>query len=420
MKIKVTEKPYDEVLKLPKEKHIKPVKQKAIWRKIMKLASAGELKAINFKLETEGMEKLKKDEPALFLMNHSSFTDLQITSTILADRQYHIVMTNDGLVGKASLMRAIGCIPTRKFISDTTLVKDMIYAVKELNSSILMFPEASYSFDGTETPLPDSLGKCIKLLGIPVVMIRTKGAFLRDPLYNNLQKRKVNVTAKETYLLSPDDVKNMSASEINAVLKEAFSYNHFKEQVELGVTIDEDFRTDGLERVLYKCPNCLKEDSMVGKGIKIKCNSCGAEHELLPSGKLSGVNCETAFEYIPDWYAWERACVKKEIEEGTYSLDIPVDIMVLMDTKSVYKVGAGRLAHSKDGFSLSGCDGKLDFSLSVKKTYSLYADYFWYEIGDMIAIGDGERQYYCFPKVDTPVAKARLATEELYKGITKG
>ena len=415
MKIKVTEMPYDEVLKLPREKHIKPVKQKAVWRKIMKLASEGELKATNFKLETEGMEKLNAGEPALFLMNHSSFTDLQITSTILADRQYHIVMTNDGLIGKASLMRAIGCIPTRKFISDTALVKDMIYAVKELNSSILMFPEASYSFDGTETPLPDSLGKCIKLLGIPVVMIRTKGAFLRDPLYNNLQKRKVNVTAKETYLLSSDDVKTMSTSEINAVLKEAFSYNHFKEQVELGIMIDEEFRADGLERALYKCPNCLKEGLMVGKGVRIKCGSCEAEHELLPSGELSGVSRDAAFKFVPDWYAWERECVKKEIEEGTYGLDIPVDIVVLVDTKSVYKVGSGRLIHNKEGFRLSGCDGKLDFSLSVKKSYSLYADYFWYEIGDMIAIGDGEMQYYCFPQVDTPVAKARLATEELYK-----
>ena len=43
-----------------------------------------------------------------------------------------------------------------------------------------MYPEASYSFDGTATPLPDSLGKCVKLLNIPVVMIKTYGAFARD------------------------------------------------------------------------------------------------------------------------------------------------------------------------------------------------------------------------------------------------
>ena len=33
----------------------------------------------------------------------------------------------------------------------------------------------------------------------------------------------------------------------------------------------------------------------------------------------------------------------------------------------------------------------------------------------MICIGDRDTQYYCFPPKGTPVAKARLATEELYK-----
>ena len=58
-----------------------------------------------------------------------------------------------------------------------------------------MYPEASYSFDGTATPLPDSIGRLVKMLGVPVVTIRTYGAFARQPLYNGLRKRKVNVSA---------------------------------------------------------------------------------------------------------------------------------------------------------------------------------------------------------------------------------
>lgn len=33
----------------------------------------------------------------------------------------------------------------------------------------------------------------------------------------------------------------------------------------------------------------------------------------------------------------------------------------------------------------------------------------------MIAIGNSDRLYYCFPKDSTPVARTRLAAEELYK-----
>ena len=45
----------------------------------------------------------------------------------------------------------------------------------------------------------------------------------------------------------------------------------------------------------------------------------------------------------------------------------------------------------------------------------MYADYYWYEIGDVIGIGDNEFSYFCFPGADVSVTKARLATEELYK-----
>ena len=47
---------------------------------------------------------------------------------------------------------------------------------------------------------------------------------------------------------------------------------------------------------------------------------------------------------------------------------------------------------------------------------SLYSDFYWYENGDMISIGDVQIQYYCFLKYgENVVARTRLATEELYK-----
>lgn len=82
-------------------------------------------------------------------------------------------------------------------------------------------------------------------------------------------------------------------------------------------------------------------------------------------------------------------------------------------------MGEGHLKHTKNGFELMGCDGKINYVQSGKATYSLYADYFWYEIGDMICIGNNSVQYYCFPKDQEHaiVAKARLATEEIYKSL---
>lgn len=65
---------------------------------------------------------------------------------------------------------------------------------------------------------------------------------------------------------------------------------------------------------------------------------------------------------------------------------------------------------------MNGCNGKIHYTQAPSYSYSLYSDFYWYEIGDMICIGDEKAQYYCFPKEGGDiVAKTRLAVEELYK-----
>ena len=49
------------------------------------------------------------------------------------------------------------------------------------------------------------------------------------------------------------------------------------------------------------------------------------------------------------------------------------------------------------------------------KVYLLNEEWIYWEMGDMISIGDMNALYYCFPPAGTPVAKARLAAEEMYK-----
>ena len=415
MKIKAKALAYEEVQKLPRERRKKPLKPGMFFRTLLKVLSAGELKAVDFRLIQEGMERLGADEPALFLMNHSCFLDLKIASTILYPRPFNIVCTSDGFLGKDWLMGRLGCIPTQKFVSDPALVRDMVYALKTLGSSVLLYPEASYSFDGTATPLPDTLGKLLKLLKVPVVMIETRGAFLHDPLYNGLQLRKVPVEATMRYLLSPADVEEKSVAELNRILKEQFAFDGFRYQREKGIRIAEPFRADGLNRVLYKCPVCGAEGRMEGKGIHLTCHACGQVWTLNELGALEAEGGEPVFDHVPDWYAWERGEVKKEIEAGTYRLDVPVEIRMLVDTKCLYTVGTGRLVHDGTGFTLTGCEGRLSYHQSPAASYSLYADYFWYELGDMICIGDGTTLYYCFPQgAGDVVAKTRLAAETLY------
>jgi len=286
--------------------------------------------------------------------------------------------------------------------------------LKEKKTSVLMFPEAGYSIDGTATTLPRKMGILLKKLGVPVVTVITQGAYMQQPLYNNLHRRKVKVRADVTCLFTAEDLKNMSVAELDAKLDEQFAFDNFRWQQENNIVVDEPFRADGLNRILYKCPHCMAESTMEGKGIKLLCHNCGAEYELTETGFLKADNA--IFTHVPDWYRWERQEVRKELENGTYKLDVEVEIGMMVNYDAIFMVGDGRLVHTEEGFHLTGNDGKLDYTQGPLASHCLNVDYFWYEIGDMICIGNQDALYYCFPKGQGDVvAKTRLAAEELYK-----
>jgi len=278
-----------------------------------------------------------------------------------------------------------------------------------------MYPEAGYSFDGRATALPRKMGVLLKKLGVPVVTVITQGAFARDPLYNGLQIRKVKVRADVTCLFTAEEVKEKSVAELDAALDAACGCDNFRYRQETGLVIDAPFRADGLNRILFRCPHCDREDKTEGKEIHWTCHDCGKQYELTQLGYLKATDGDTMFDHVPDWYDWQRRQVRQELTDGTYRLDRTVQIGMVVDYKAVYMVGQGRLVHDENGFRLTGCDGRLDYTQGPLHSYSINADYLWYEIGDVLCIGNHDVLYFCFPEGGDCVAKTRIAVEELYK-----
>ncbi|MBQ3235481.1 MAG: 1-acyl-sn-glycerol-3-phosphate acyltransferase [Clostridia bacterium] len=414
MKIKVKKLDFEQVQKLKRPKRKKPSKPSGVLKLLIRAISHGALKNVNFTYDFPERDTVGKG-PYLILMNHSSFLDLKIVSKIFKREKYNIVCTTDALVGKEFLMRKIGCVPTQKFVRDVALINDISYIVKKQKNSVLMYPEAGYSLDGSATPIPEGLGRLIKMLGVPVIFVKTFGAYHHDPLYNLLQLRKVDVSATVTVLASKEEVENLTVNALSEKVQTAFTFDNFKWQIENGVKITEKFRADGLERVLYKCPACNAEGHTVGKGITLKCNACGKEYTLTEYGQMQAVNGMTEYPHIPDWYNWQRECVKGEITDWKYQIETDVKLLMLVDYKRLYDVGEAVLTHDKSGFSLVGKGFPLNYRQGPLTSYSLNSDYYWYEMGDVVSIGDKNALYYCFPKKDGLVSKLRLATEEIYK-----
>lgn len=394
-----------------------PIRQPLIIVWLIWLLSKIMLVGKKYKVEKINMEGLKP--PYMLLSNHMYFIDFELATMGTFPYRVNNVMSIGGFYRRPWLIELIGGICTRKFTMDLHLIKSIRKVLKR-GDILAMYPEARYSPCGTTSYMPDSLGKLIKMSKVPVVAVVHRGNHLLTPFWNFRKPRKVPLHTTMELILTAEQVAKMSAEEINERVREALQYDDYRYQKENGILITEPYRAEGLHKVLYQCPNCRVESKMDSEGTEIFCRECGKRWNLNEDGTLAALSGETEFSHIPDWYAWQRECVKKEILSGEYKIEREVDIYMMIDTKCVYKVGDGTLTHTKDGFKLVGCDGQLEYTQAPELSYSLYSDFYWYEIGDVISIGTPKVLYYCIPKTKRDiVAKARIAAEEIYKLLKK-
>ena len=371
-----------------------------------------------YKVEKINMEGLKP--PYLLLSNHMYFIDFMLGAVGTFPHRVNNVVNIDGYYRRPWLMELIGCICTRKFVTDLHLVKS-IRRVLQRGDILCMYPEARYSPCGVTSYIPDSLGKLIKMNKVPVVVTIHRGNHLYSPFWNFRKKRKVPLHTTMTQILTPEQIENMTVSQINAVLRKAFEYDDYRYQKENGIRITESFRAERLHKVLYQCPNCLTESQMASQGTEIFCTHCGKRWNLNEDGTLTALSGETEFSHVPDWFRWERTQVQKQIDEGTYSFQDDVNIYSQPRAFNFVKLGPGKLTHSiQDGFTIAGFHNGSPFTIRRKPLQSnslhIEYDYCYLEPKDCVEISTENDSFTCYPQTqENVVTKLAFATEILYQ-----
>ena len=101
-----------------------------------------DLKTRNAKITKRGMEELE-GKPYLLLINHASMVDLNIMMMATHPYKANNVMTLEGFRDYTEiLMRNMGVLGKRKYVSDVHLVKNMKYCLHDLKTIFSLFAEA--------------------------------------------------------------------------------------------------------------------------------------------------------------------------------------------------------------------------------------------------------------------------------------
>jgi len=369
-----------------------------------------------------GAESLKG--PFLLLCNHNAFLDFKIASMLLGKNDANYVVAIDGFIGRENLLRNVGCICKRKFTNDMVLVKHLKRVVNMGNVAVI-YPEARYSLCGTTAVLPHSLGKLAKFLRVPVATLICHGHHVNSPFWDSSHERGVAYT-EATYklLFTAEQLEESSVEDINRAIVAEFSYDDFRWQKEKRIRIADPKRAEGLHRVLYQCPHCLKENKMESQGKHLFCTSCGKKWEMSEFGELCATEGDTRFSHIPDWYEWQRGNVRDEVLAGKYtSGELAVRVDSLPNAKKFIPIGRGTLIHDMEGFRVKVKDHHgfvREMIKDVESLYSCHIEYqYLFKYGDCIDLNTLEDTWYIYPEGDFSVTKMALATEELHSQYLK-
>ena len=370
-----------------------------------------------YRIEKVNMEGLKP--PYMLLSNHQYFIDFEITAVATYPHRINNVVSIDGFYRRPWLLELIGAICTRKFTMDLHLVRS-IRKVTKRGDVLCMYPEARYSPCGVQSYIPDSLGLLIKRNRVPVVTVVHHGNYLHTPFWNYRKKRKVPHHTVLTQLLTVEQIDAMTPEEIMTALREALTYDEYRYQKENGILIKEPYRAEGLHKVLYQCPHCMTESQMDSKGAELFCKSCGKTWFMEEDGSLTAKEGETEFSHIPDWFAWEREQVQKQVEQGTYCFEDEVDVYSLPRCWKFEHLGKAKLIHHPEaGFVLEGEYNGAPYRIqrTPMQTNSLHIeyDYCYIKPFDCVDISTENDSFYCYPTKENVVTKLAFATEILYQ-----
>ena len=393
-----------------------PVRQRLRW--LIRLLSIPTLVSHKAKIHKINMEGIKP--PYILYGNHNAFMDFMVMSKAVWPHRVNFVVAIDGYIGREWLLRSIGGICKRKFTNDIALIKHLKTVIK--NGDIaLIYPEARYSLCGTTAIFENSLAKLAKFLDVPVVTLITHGHHINSPFFNLPDHKVKGVSTDMTCIATKEEVEKLPVEELQKRIEDAFVYDDYKWQKDNNIRVTYKGRANGLHKVLYQCPHCGVEYEMDSKGTELFCNACGKRWEMSELGELKALEGETEFSHIPDWYEWERANVRKEVDAGTYHFETPVHIDALPNAKKFIHMGPGKLIHDMNGFHLEGTDEGTPFSMDwpAGETYSVHIEYEYLgKFGDCVDLNTLEDTLYVYPEAPKfSVTKMSLATEELFKRI---
>ena len=361
-----------------------------------------------------------RGKPYIVVSNHASREDYVFTAPAFWPDTFNFVVGYNEFFRSHlhGVLTQMQTVPKKNFTKQPNSIRQILRIIRD-GGRIIILPEGMSSISGASQPCAIGGGHLLKSLKVPVLYTKIAGGYLTAPKFN-LEDRPGKVEVKVGVLFTKEQLAELSADEIQAILDEKLYHDDYEWNKTARVKYDGHGRmAENLHQLLYWCPKCGKDLVTASAGDRIWCTNCGnAAHfneyyDLIPEGGDS---------VIPDtprvWFDEQRAHIRKLASEPGFEVREHVKLGMLPENRLLKNqatskiVGEGELWVNAEGLHYEGTKngGPWSFFLPIKQvpTYGMCTD-----VSRFYTFVDGE---FCefYPERDSAELWMQ-ATEELHR-----
>ena len=331
--------------------------------------------------------------PYLVLANHNLNLDPALVALSFPEHMYFVASEHVFRKGFASwlLRRYFAPISRMKGATDAQAALDIIRALRR-GSSVCLFAEGNRSFSGVTGPVFPATGKLAKISGVPLITYHMTGGYLTQPRWS-LNRRKGKMTGACAKVYMPEQLKEMTAEQVNAHIAEDLYEDAFLRQEKERIPFRGKDLAAGLETAFFLCPKCHGVGTMQSSGDRYSC-TCGLSVRYNEYGFFEGIDGkEPPFTTTRDWDAWQIEQLEAQQEERAMAFsDKDTQLMAINKRHRMRPVDAGTLRMDGEAITLGQTrlplDNISDMAVAASSDIMLTANGQHYEIRS-------KNRYFC-------------------------
>lgn len=260
-------------------------------------------------------EKMKNKQ-VIILADHSSYDNFFFVIDGYPFTTINIVMAYHHIFEKALayIFFILNVIPKKIYEADLRSIRQMKKVIS-MEGSLLLFPEGTYSFSGTNQPINPSTMNFIKLLGVDVILCKSYGAYCSRPVYAKKSCRGHREYHYEL-LFSAKELEELNNEEIYNKMLSRLCYNDINWGIENNYSYKlKGGNAKGLQSIIYYCPKCHEEFKLKTNKDEIFC-ACGNRIKIDNHYKTIPIGDSIcSYSNISEWYLDQRKKVQEEIKK---------------------------------------------------------------------------------------------------------